>query len=107
VSPIPKSVEWHAPRHSKGHAAPAATQSPPQFNQHLLIHFDLYWSNAGEPASARPLPVLGASDDPATQQRFLPPFSDPGHDEGIFTTNGKSNLTPQDKSALIEFLKTL
>ena len=30
-----------------------------------------------------------------------------GHDEGIFATNGKSDLTPQDKAALIEFLKTL
>jgi hypothetical protein len=30
-----------------------------------------------------------------------------GHDEGIFATNGKSDLSPEDKAALIEFLKTL
>jgi mono/diheme cytochrome c family protein len=34
-------------------------------------------------------------------------LSNRGHDEGIFATNGKSDLTPQDKAALIEFLKTL
>jgi mono/diheme cytochrome c family protein len=30
-----------------------------------------------------------------------------GHDEGIFATGGKSDLVPEDKAALIEFLKTL
>jgi len=34
-------------------------------------------------------------------------LSNRGHDEGIFVTNGKSELTPDDKAALIEFLKTL
>lgn len=30
-----------------------------------------------------------------------------GHDEGIFATGGTSDLTPEDKAALIAFLKTL
>jgi mono/diheme cytochrome c family protein len=36
-----------------------------------------------------------------------PGLSNAGHDEGIFATSGKSDLTPPDKAALIEFLKTL
>ena len=36
-----------------------------------------------------------------------PGLANTGHDEGIFATGGKSDLTPQDKAALIEFLKTL
>ncbi|MCI0465427.1 MAG: hypothetical protein L0Y57_00210, partial [Beijerinckiaceae bacterium] len=30
-----------------------------------------------------------------------------GHDEGIISQDGQSELSPADKSALIEFLKTL
>ncbi len=36
-----------------------------------------------------------------------PGLANTGHDEGIFVTNGKSDLTAADKLALIEFLKTL
>ncbi len=34
-------------------------------------------------------------------------LSNRGHDEGIFVSGGKSDLPPEDKAALIEFLKTL
>jgi cytochrome c553 len=36
-----------------------------------------------------------------------PGLSNRGHDEGIFATGGKSDLTSDDRAALIEFLKTL
>lgn len=36
-----------------------------------------------------------------------PGLSNQGHDEGIFLENGKELLTPLEKRALIEFLKTL
>jgi hypothetical protein len=36
-----------------------------------------------------------------------PGLSNRGHDEGIFASGGKSELTSEDKAALIEFLKTL
>lgn len=34
-------------------------------------------------------------------------LSNRGHDEGIFATGGKSDLTPAERAELIEFLKTL